>query len=248
MAPRIVPYIPPGGSPPIPRRRSVSNPRPVRGAASGPDRPRPTRRPTRRKESPAQAAFKTLALSFGSALAATSVAAAGTFIFLISNDAPEPRITALLGEPGTPAPAPAPVPAPQVVTVSSVTGNSLDYGGMSFRATALSEQDTTFGQRVCTQVTVVNESGTPRTVSDWAWALRSPDGIVTPSTLTTNYDEELGSGEIAAGSRVTGDVCFTGQPAESVESAAGWVILLEPHTGADTRLVWDNVPESQPPA
>ncbi len=247
MTARIVPYVPPGQKRPEPRqkapvRRRRRRRRPVsRGGPAPRRRPVTRRRRVRKKISPAQAAFRTLAMSFGAAVLAAVLVGMGTFIFLIATEAPPLRTATLASVPSPDSPLPAKLPEDR----TAYTGDPLDHAGMSVVPAALSKQDTTFGQRLCTEVSIVNTSPTPKNLSEWSWQLQTPAGNERHSALATNYDE-LGSGELPPGGQVSGDVCFVDETTTPAAPSEGWVILLDTDATPGVHMAWLNRPA--PPA
>lgn len=246
MTARIVPYVLPGQERPEPqqkervRRRRRRRPA-SRGELAPHRRPATRRRRVRKKISPAQAALRTLALSFGAAVLAAVLVGMGTFIFLITSEAPPIRTATLASDPGPDSPLPAKLPEER----KAYTGDPIDHAGMSVVPAALSRQDTTFGQRLCTEVSIVNTSPTPQNLSEWYWQLQTPDGNERHSALATNYDD-LGSGELPPGGQVSGDVCFVDETTTPAPPSEGWVILLDTDAASGVHMAWMNRPAAPP--
>lgn len=105
--------------------------------------------------------------------------------------------------------APAPV-APQAPAVQQQTrfnvGETANVNGLQIKVGPLESMGNTFGPLLCSPVEMKNDSLTSKSYNIFYWELKRPDDRVDNATVFG--DDLLGSGDLAPGDRVVGNVCF----------------------------------------
>ncbi|MGH3733939.1 MAG: DUF4352 domain-containing protein [Acidimicrobiales bacterium] len=84
---------------------------------------------------------------------------------------------------------------------------------------------------VCAAVSIRNNNSSSITYNDLYWQLQTPSGKVEGTNLEATND--LGSGGIVGGGRVTGNVCF-----DDPGQRGTYVGLYQPDAFNDERGVW----------
>jgi hypothetical protein len=107
--------------------------------------------------------------------------------------------------------------------------------GVSITATPLQEVDVEYlGEHTCTTVAYTNGSSDTWRYSDvFDWKLQNPQGAATGATFTAR-DGDLGSGELAPGGTVSGEVCFDGAP----QPGRNLLVMEQTIALQPERLVW----------
>ena len=138
----------------------------------------------------------------------------------------------------------------QLKDFGTYTGRPVTYGGgVQVLSTQLLPRKTSSGRFLCTAVSMSNS--TPKAVSfnPFDWKLQNPAGVIREPEFGGSEDQ-LRSGELAAGGSVAGDVCFEFDG--SAPPTGTWVVLMEPSSFSGERIGWVNrfgeAPESSSPS
>ncbi len=91
-------------------------------------------------------------------------------------------------------------------------------------------------KRLCTQVTIQNESSRTTSFYYGDWKLQNPAGVIREAEYFDNKNR-LESGELAAGGSISGLVCF---PPVTEMTPGTWVVLMEPGFLSNERIAWIN--------
>lgn len=153
----------------------------------------------------------------------------------VSGTAPAPSTDAS-GVPVAAAPAAPSFLGAEDGDVVGQAGAALKLDDATATATPITRGDATFGPTVCTTATLVNGSKDQIMFSILDWKLQTPDGLIVSPTLLGS-DNLLSSGEIAAGGKASGDVCFDNKNKE----AGQFIVLYEPLWAfSSDRAAWIN--------
>lgn len=85
-------------------------------------------------------------------------------------------------------------------------GEKLSIGELRISASEVTPRDDTFGARLCSKVSIENNSDTEVQYSTFDWKLQYPSGDIKEPTISS--DDTLNHGEIAPGGTAEGNVCF----------------------------------------
>lgn len=156
----------------------------------------------------------------------------------VSGTAPAPSTDAS-GAPVAAAPAapPAPTfPGSDSDDVVGLAGAALKLDDATATSAPITRGDATFGPTVCTAVTLTNGSKDQVMFSVLDWKLQTPSGAILNSNFMGS-NNLLSTGEIAAGGKATGDVCFDNKNKE----AGQFIVLYEPLWAfSSDRAAWIN--------
>lgn len=103
-------------------------------------------------------------------------------------------------------------------------GGTVTFDGVSITATALQRGDSTFRPTLCTAVSYRNDGARDASFSMFDFTMQDAKGAIVNPTFFGGGDS-LGTGDLAPGGAVHGDVCF-----EDKANARGtYVVLYEPN-------------------
>jgi hypothetical protein len=128
-------------------------------------------------------------------------------------------------------------PGAQDGDLATQPDQTLALDDLAVTTTALRDGDATFGRTLCTTVTYLNGGSGSASYGSFDWNLQNPSGAIVALTFFGGPDNQLGSGELAPGGTVSGEVCFPDENASSGQ----YVVLYDPLTFlSDDRLAWLN--------
>jgi len=107
-----------------------------------------------------------------------------------------------------------------------------DFDNVRTTATNLVATKTSFSSGLCSTVTHVNNDKDALSFNIFEWKLQDPNGVA--RNIGIFGDNDLGSGELAPGGTVTGNVCFDG------DAVPGQYVLIYEPLGCFTcgRGIW----------
>lgn len=121
--------------------------------------------------------------------------------------------------------------------VGANAGETVDQEGVVTTAAPLEIVSSILGDNLCSQVTIVNNTGENQSFGTFDWKLLDPTGTIKSSTYAPDV-QLLESGETAPGGTASGNVCFD-VPAGSPPGQ--YVVLFEKTFSFSTdRIGWVN--------
>ncbi|MCE0488292.1 DUF4352 domain-containing protein [Ornithinimicrobium sediminis] len=115
-------------------------------------------------------------------------------------------------------------PGAQEDDVIGEAGAELTLGDVAITAGALEAGDDTFGETLCTAVTITNNADEAIDFNVFDWSLQEPGGTISMTGIAGS-DDALSAGQIAPGGSTDGDVCFD---VDDASESGQFVILYEP--------------------
>lgn len=85
-------------------------------------------------------------------------------------------------------------------------GEELNIRGVQITASEVSHKNDTFGDRLCSKVTIQNDGDSEVSYNVFDWKLQYPSGDIKDPTISSG--DSLNHGEIAPGGTAEGEVCF----------------------------------------
>lgn len=145
---------------------------------------------------------------------------------------------AVVDVPAAPAAAAPAFPGSTAGDVVGAPGATLTVDDVAVTTTALEPGDDTFRETLCSTVTYVNNGSSNVSYNLFDWSLLNPSGsIVNASFFGGDGAASLSTGELTAGGRTSGQVCF-----ENEQGSAGQYVVL--YDGAsffsNDRAAWIN--------
>ncbi len=119
-------------------------------------------------------------------------------------------------------------------STTALLGQPLRQDDVQILAAPLVAGEEFFGEpRTCAHVQYANVGSDPSPLNLFNWKLQTPDGVILTATLG-GTDNELPTGEVAAGGNAEGDVCF-----KTEVSDTGHVLTYEPLSFTSDKLTWN---------
>lgn len=127
-------------------------------------------------------------------------------------------------------------PGAQESDVIGQAGDELQLGNVALTSSPLAAGDATFGDTLCTTVSVTNNAEEAIDFNMLDWEMQEPGGTIQNGTFGGSEDA-LSGGKIAPGGNTGGDVCFDSDGADP----GTYVVLYEPtFSFTSDRAAWIN--------
>ncbi|MDQ1396448.1 MAG: hypothetical protein QOG64_1707, partial [Acidimicrobiaceae bacterium] len=110
-------------------------------------------------------------------------------------------------------------------------GGEVQDFGLTVTAGPLGRKTGTFGKEICSDITYFNRDTKTKSFNTFDWKLQTPSGKVQSFELT---DATLHSGDIVAGGRTNGSVCFNDTAGETGQ----FVLIWKPDPVRSDRGIW----------